>query len=249
MLRFQSAVAAPARPGGPRGARRCSACRAAATTSSRRLDEQVTAAWAEVLSQYQRRSDLIPNIVATVKGEANFEQETLTKVIEARAKATAIQATPALVNDPGGVRQVPAGAGRAERRAQPPARRHRELSEPEGEPGVPGPARPARGHREPHHRRAQQVHRRGPAVQHQGAQRADQLHGDDLRLQDQAELHRHQRGADLGAAAGELRQARVALIRADRRRDARCSSPRRPCSPRSSSAPRAAAGRRRRCRS
>ena len=48
------------------------------------LDEQVTAAWAEVLSQYQRRSDLIPNIVATVKGEANFEQETLTKVIQAR---------------------------------------------------------------------------------------------------------------------------------------------------------------------
>jgi LemA protein len=64
------------------------------------LDEQVKAAWAEVLSQYQRRSDLIPNIVATVKGEANFEQETLTKVVEARAKATSIQATPELVNDP-----------------------------------------------------------------------------------------------------------------------------------------------------
>jgi len=64
------------------------------------LDEQVTAAWAKVLSQYQRRADLIPNIVATVKGEANFEQETLTKVIEARAKATSIQATPELVNDP-----------------------------------------------------------------------------------------------------------------------------------------------------
>ena len=64
------------------------------------LDEQVRAAWAEVLSQYQRRSDLIPNIVATVKGEANFEQETLTKVVEARAKATSIQATPELVNDP-----------------------------------------------------------------------------------------------------------------------------------------------------
>jgi LemA protein len=64
------------------------------------LDEQVTAAWAEVLSQYQRRSDLIPNIVATVKGEANFEQETLTRVIEARAKASSIQATPELVNDP-----------------------------------------------------------------------------------------------------------------------------------------------------
>jgi len=65
-----------------------------------RLDEQVTANWSEVLNQYQRRSDLIPNIVNTVKGEANFEQETLTKVIEARSRATAIQATPALINDP-----------------------------------------------------------------------------------------------------------------------------------------------------
>jgi LemA protein len=65
-----------------------------------RLDEQVKAAWSEVLNQYQRRADLIPNIVNTVKGEANFEQETLTKVIEARAKATSIQATPELINDP-----------------------------------------------------------------------------------------------------------------------------------------------------
>ena len=65
-----------------------------------RLDEQVKSAWSEVLNQYQRRADLVPNLVATVKGEANFEQETLTKVIEARSKATAIQATPALVNDP-----------------------------------------------------------------------------------------------------------------------------------------------------
>ena len=65
-----------------------------------RLDEQVKAGWSEVLNQYQRRSDLIPNIVATVKGEANFEQETLTKVVEARAKATSIQATPELVNNP-----------------------------------------------------------------------------------------------------------------------------------------------------
>lgn len=63
-------------------------------------DEGVKAAWAEVLSQYQRRADLIPNIVATVKGEAGFEQDTLTKVIEARSKATSIQATPELVNNP-----------------------------------------------------------------------------------------------------------------------------------------------------
>jgi LemA protein len=65
-----------------------------------RLDEQVKASWSEVLNQYQRRADLIPNIVATVKGEASFEQDTLTKVIEARAKATSIQATPELVNNP-----------------------------------------------------------------------------------------------------------------------------------------------------
>ena len=64
------------------------------------LDEQVKASWSEVLNQYQRRADLIPNIVATVKGEANFEQETLTKVIEARAKATSIQVTPETLNNP-----------------------------------------------------------------------------------------------------------------------------------------------------
>ena len=63
-------------------------------------DQAVKAAWAEVLSQYQRRADLIPNIVNSVKGETNFEQETLTRVIEARAKATSIQVTPELANDP-----------------------------------------------------------------------------------------------------------------------------------------------------
>jgi LemA protein len=76
-----------------------------------RLDEQVKAAWAEVLNQYQRRADLIPNIVITVKGEANFEQETLTKVIEARAKATSIQATPELINDPAAFQKFQAAQG------------------------------------------------------------------------------------------------------------------------------------------
>jgi LemA protein len=63
-------------------------------------DEQVKAGWAEVVNQYQRRADLIPNLVSTVKGEAKFEQDTLTKVIEARSRATSIQATPELINDP-----------------------------------------------------------------------------------------------------------------------------------------------------
>ena len=65
-----------------------------------KLDEQSKAAWSEVLNQYQRRADLVPNLVATVKGEANFEQETLTKVIEARSKATAVQVTPETLNNP-----------------------------------------------------------------------------------------------------------------------------------------------------
>jgi len=63
-------------------------------------EQDVAKQWSQVESVYQRRADLIPNLVATVKGAANFEQETLTKVIEARSKATSIQATPELVNNP-----------------------------------------------------------------------------------------------------------------------------------------------------
>lgn len=73
-----------------------------------RLDEQTKSAAAEVLNQYQRRADLIPNLVATVKGEANFEQETLTKVVEARAKATSIQVTPETLNNPAAMQQFQA---------------------------------------------------------------------------------------------------------------------------------------------
>ena len=74
-------------------------------------DEQVKAGWAEVINQYQRRADLIPNLVNTVKGEAKFEQDTLTKVIEARAKATSIQATPELINDPAAFQKFQAAQG------------------------------------------------------------------------------------------------------------------------------------------
>src|SRR5437660_11263343 len=63
-------------------------------------DEQVKAAWAEVVNQYQRRADLIPNLVNTVKGFAQQEQAVLIGVTEARAKATSIQATPELVDNP-----------------------------------------------------------------------------------------------------------------------------------------------------
>jgi LemA protein len=63
-------------------------------------DEQIKASWAEVLNQYQRRADLIPNLVNTVKGYAAQEKSVLLGVTEARAKVGSIQATPELINDP-----------------------------------------------------------------------------------------------------------------------------------------------------
>jgi LemA protein len=64
------------------------------------LDEGTKAAWAEVLNQYQRRNDLVPNLVNTVKGYAEHEREVLTQVTEARARVGSIQATPQMVDDP-----------------------------------------------------------------------------------------------------------------------------------------------------
>jgi len=65
-----------------------------------RLDEGVKAAWSEVINNYQRRADLIPNLVATVQGAADFEKSTLVELTNARASVGAIKATPELVNDP-----------------------------------------------------------------------------------------------------------------------------------------------------
>jgi LemA protein len=63
-------------------------------------DEQSKAAWSEVINQYKRRADLVPQLVNTVKGGVQAEKDILDSVVEARAKATSIQATPELVNDP-----------------------------------------------------------------------------------------------------------------------------------------------------
>src|SRR5438309_9018843 len=65
-----------------------------------RQDEQIKSAWSEVLNQYQRRADLVPNLVATVKGYAEQEERVLTEVTRARATVGSIQATPELINDP-----------------------------------------------------------------------------------------------------------------------------------------------------
>ena len=63
-------------------------------------DEQIKSSWSEVVNQYQRRADLIPNLVNTVKGYAAQEKEVLTRVTEARSRVGSIQATPELINDP-----------------------------------------------------------------------------------------------------------------------------------------------------
>ena len=65
-----------------------------------RQDEQIKAAWSEVINQYQRRADLVPNLVNTVKGYAAQEQTIFIQVAEARASVGAIKATPELINDP-----------------------------------------------------------------------------------------------------------------------------------------------------
>jgi LemA protein len=74
-------------------------------------DEQVKAAWSEVINQYQRRADLVPNLVNTVKGYAAQEQAVLIGVTEARAKVGTIQATPELVNDPEAFKKFQAAQG------------------------------------------------------------------------------------------------------------------------------------------
>lgn len=74
-------------------------------------DEQVKATWSEVLNQYQRRADLVPNLVNVVKAYAAHEKEVLTQVTEARARVGTIQATPELINDPQAFQQFQAAQG------------------------------------------------------------------------------------------------------------------------------------------
>ena len=182
-------------------------CRAAATTPCSARTSRSSPAWSEVLNQYQRRADLIPNLVNTVKGFAAQEQQVLLGVTQARAKVGSIQATPELVNDPAGLRQIPGRAGRADERLSRLAGGDRELSAAEVRPEFPRPAGAARGHREPHHRGAQSLHPGGAGLQHDGALVSRQSHGHDVRLQAEAEFHGRERGGDFQAADRRLRRA------------------------------------------
>ncbi|WP_165498853.1 LemA family protein [Chlorobium sp. N1] len=79
--------------------------------SIQQSDEAVNRAWGDLESQLQRRADLVPNLVATVKGAADFEKETLTAVVEARAKASSVSLTPEMLSDPAAMQRFQSAQG------------------------------------------------------------------------------------------------------------------------------------------
>jgi hypothetical protein len=163
-------------------------------------DEQIKASWSEVVNQYQRRADLVPNLVATVKGEAKFEQDTLTKVIEARAKATSIQVTPELINDPAAFQKFQAAQGEltgALSRLMVVSENYPTLRANQGFRDL---SAQLEGFREPHHGGAQPLHQVGAGLQRDGAVLPVQSDGDGDGLQGEAHLHRGQRKGNLQAA-------------------------------------------------
>ena len=119
------------------------------------------AAWSEVVNQYQRRADLIPNLVATVKGFAAQEERVLVGVTEARAKATSIQLTPELINNPEAFAKFQAAQGELTQALKSLLVDGRALSRPQVRRELPRSAGAARRHRESHRRRAQSLHRGG----------------------------------------------------------------------------------------
>ena len=131
-------------------------------------EQSAKAKWSEVLSQYKRRADLVPNLVETVKGFAAQEQNVLTSVIEARAKATQAQVQiPAdIAHQSGGHEALPGRAELAGRRPATVAGRRRALSRHQVGPELPRPAVAARRHREPHRHRAARLHRGGARLQY-----------------------------------------------------------------------------------
>jgi len=144
-------------------------------------DEQIKASWAEVVNQYQRRADLVPNLVNTVKGFAAQEQQVLLGVTNARAGRRDPSHTRAHQRSRR-VRKVSGGARAALLRAFATAGRRRALSPAQVGRQFSRSAGAARGHGEPDRRRTQPLHQGGAAVQHSGAAVSEQPHRDGVRL-------------------------------------------------------------------
>ena len=155
------------------------------------LEEQAKARWADVQNQYQRRADLIPNLVETVKGYATQEKSVLTAVIEARAKATQVKVDASQLTDPDKVKafqdaqnQLTGALGRL-------LAVSRELSRSQIQRQLPGAAVAARRHREPHRGGAARLHRGGARLQHRVAHIPDRDLGEDGVCRQQADGRIH----------------------------------------------------------
>ena len=165
-------------------------------------DEQVKSAWSEVVNQYQRRADLVPNLVNSVKGFAQQEKDVLLGVTNARAKVGSIQATPDLVNDPGAFAKFQAAQGELTSALS------KLLVVTENYPQLKSDALfqrsdvAARRHREPHHGGAQPLHQVGAGLQCDDPLVPDQPDGDGVRLQGEGELHGRQRRGNIDRAEG-----------------------------------------------
>ena len=149
-------------------------------------DEAIKAAWSEVVNQYQRRADLVPNLVNTVKGYASHEKDTLEAVTRARAAATSIQVTPEVLNDPAAFQKFQQAQGElssALSRLMAVSENYPQLK---ADSQFPRPAVAAGRHRKPHHRGAPALYRSGAGLQRAGAQFPDQPDRDDVPLRGQA---------------------------------------------------------------
>ena len=139
------------------------------------LDEQVKAAWSEVLNQYQRRADLIPNLVETVKGYAHQEQQVLTEVTEARAKATQMQLPPDILSNPDKFKefeQNQAALGGALGRLLAVSEKYPDLKSNQNFLAL---AVAARGHRKSHRGGAPRLHFGGATIQYVSAHLSGQM--------------------------------------------------------------------------
>ena len=170
-------------------------------------DEQVSSAWSEVLNQYQRRADLVPNLVNTVKGAVAAEKDILDSVVEARAKATSIQATPELINDPQAFQQWQAAQGElssALSRLMVVVERYPDLKSISGfsdlRAQLEGTENRIAVARKRYIDAVQSLQRHGALVPHEPD-------GEDVRPRAEAEFHGPGRGRDLQAAARGLRHA------------------------------------------
>ena len=147
------------------------------------LGQEVDKQWSQVENQYQRRADLVPNLVATVQGAAQFEKSTLEAVTQARASVGRAQINPgAAPTDPAQLAQYEQAQAALGARCSA-SRRRREVPGAEGQRQLPRPAGAARRDGEPHRRGANGLQRRRSGLQHGAAAVPDQPDGRDVRFQ------------------------------------------------------------------